>query len=80
LVLRLIRGLIHSDGCRVLNKSIGRVSVRYTFVNASEDPRSIFCRACDRLGIAWRQPKGRTNSIARRESVATLDASVGPKT
>jgi hypothetical protein len=76
----LIRGLIHSDGCRVLNKSMGRVYVRYMFSNASADIRGIFCRACDQLGIAWRQPRERTISVARRKSVALLDTFVGPKT
>jgi hypothetical protein len=76
---QLIRGLIHSDGCRVLNRSMGRVYVRYMFVNASGDIRDIFCRACDQLGIEWRQPKERTLSIARRDSIALLDTFVGPK-
>jgi hypothetical protein len=76
----LVRGLIHSDGCRVLNKSMGRVYLRYFFTNASSDIRTIFCDACDQLGIAWRHPKERHISIARRESVALLDTFVGPKT
>jgi hypothetical protein len=76
----LIRGLIHSDGCRVLNKSMGRVYVRYMFVNASNDIRTIFCAACDQLGIRWTHPKERTISVARRESVALMDTFVGPKT
>jgi hypothetical protein len=46
-----------------------------------EHPRGgIFCRACDQLGVAWRQPKERTISIARAQSVALLDTFVGPKT
>jgi hypothetical protein len=76
----LIRGLIHSDGCRVLNKSMSHVYPRYFFDNASGDIRGIFCDACDRRGIAWRHPKERTISIARRESIALLDTFVGPKT
>jgi hypothetical protein len=77
---KLVRGLIHSDGCRVMNKSMGRVYVRYFFDNVSEDIRQIFCRACDQLGIEWRHPKEGTISIARRESIALLDTFVGPKT
>jgi uncharacterized protein (DUF983 family) len=76
----LIRGLIHSDGCRVVNRSMGRLYLRYMFTNASADIRSIFCDACDQLGISWRQPKERDISIARRDSVALLDTFVGPKT
>jgi hypothetical protein len=75
----LIRGLIHSDGCRVLNKSMGRVYLRYMFSNASADIRAIFCDACDQLGISWRQPSERNISIARRGSIALLDTFVGPK-
>jgi hypothetical protein len=77
---RLLRGLIHSDGCRVLNKSMGHVYVRYMFSNASSDIRDIFCDTCDQLGIEWRQPKERVISIARRNSIALLDTFVGPKT
>jgi hypothetical protein len=77
---RLVRGLIHSDGCRCLNKLMGHVYVRYMFVNASEDIRRIFCNACDQLSIKWRHPKERTISIALRESTALLDTFVGAKT
>jgi Homeodomain-like domain len=75
-----LRGFIHSDGCRVINKSMGREYVRYFFIQASDDIRSMFCDACDRLGIAWRHPKARTISVARRDSVALLDTFIGPKT
>jgi hypothetical protein len=76
----LIAGLIHSDGCRFVNPSLGgRKYLRYMFDNASPDIRQIFCDACDRLEIPWRQPKERTISIARREGVEMLDSFIGPK-
>jgi hypothetical protein len=75
----LIAGLIHSDGCRFVNPSMGYRYLRYTFDNASADIRRIFCDACDQLGIPWRQPKERTISIARREGVEMLDSFIGPK-
>jgi hypothetical protein len=75
----LVRGLIHSDGCRVINKSMGREYVRYFFDQHSDDVRDIFCWACDLLDLGWRQPKWKTISIARREDVALLDEFVGPK-
>jgi hypothetical protein len=75
----LIRGLIHSDGCRVINKSMGHEYVRYFFDNASDDIRGIFGDACDQLGIGWREPGPRTISIARAPDVALLDEFVGPK-
>jgi hypothetical protein len=76
----LLRGLIHSDGCRVVNKSLGRRYLRYMFSNASTDILSIFCDACDQLGIDWTKPKERNISIARRESIALMDTFIGPKT
>jgi hypothetical protein len=53
--------------------------VRYQFTNASADIRAIFCDACDALGVDWRPMKERDISIARRASVAKLDAFIGPK-
>src|SRR5437763_4168892 len=75
----LWRGLVHSDGCRVLNWGNGTAYPRYHFSNRSDDIRAIFAEACRRLGIACR-PNNRWNlSVARRDSVAKLDKFVGPK-
>jgi hypothetical protein len=47
----LLRGLLHSDGCRVDNW-VNRTSYpRYEFTNVSTDIQAIFGRACDALGI-----------------------------
>jgi hypothetical protein len=75
-----LRGLIHSDGCRVINKSMGREYLRYFFTQVSDDIRPIFTNTCDQLKIQWRQSNWKTISIARRESVALLDEFIGPKT
>jgi hypothetical protein len=75
----LLRGLLHSDGCRVLNWVNGTPYPRYHFSSASDDIRAIFGRACDALGIEWRPHNRRNLSVARRDSVALLDAFVGPK-
>lgn len=78
----LLRGLIHSDGCRVLNRAVGTKYPpypRYHFCNASEDIRAIFGRACDALGVEWRPNNARNLSVARRASVAILDEFIGPK-
>jgi hypothetical protein len=75
----LLRGLIHSDGCRVINRSMGRQYLRYMFTNASGDIRRMFCDACDQLEIPWRQSNTRSISIARREGVEILDSFIGPK-
>jgi Homeodomain-like domain len=75
----LLRGLLHSDGCRVDNWVNGTPYPRYEFTNASTDIQAIFGRACDALGIEWRPNKPRSLSVARRASVALLDEFVGPK-
>ena len=75
----LLRGLIHSDGCRSLNNVQGKIYPRYHFVNASEDIRRIFCDTCDAYGVRWRQSGYRTISASRRPDVAKLDAVIGPK-
>jgi hypothetical protein len=77
-----LRGLIHSDGCRVLNRVQKRKYVypRYNFTNRSNDIHRLFADACDQLGVHWRWMNPYTISIARRESVALMDTFVGPKT
>jgi hypothetical protein len=79
----LIRGLIHSDGCRTVNRVVTRgqayVYPRYFFVNLSGDIRDILTDCLDRLAIPWRPSRPHVVSIARREGVAALDAFVGPK-
>jgi hypothetical protein len=76
----LLRGLVHSDGCRVLNWVNGTVYPRYHFSNRSDEIREIFAKACRRLGIACRPNNRWQLSVARRESVARLDEFIGPKT
>lgn len=75
----LLRGLIHSDGCRFLNTGRGNwVCPRYSFSNRSSDIRDIFCLACDALGVRWtRAPH--TVYVSRKADVAVLDRYVGPK-
>ena len=75
----LVRGLLHSDGCRVLNWVNGTAYPRYHFSNVSADIRGIFGRACDQLGIEWRANNRWSLSVARRGSVALLDEFVGSK-
>lgn len=75
----LLRGLIHSDGCRVLNRVNGGVYPRYHFSNRSDDIRAIFSGACDELGIRWTRNNRWNISVARRADVARLDGFIGPK-
>jgi hypothetical protein len=80
---RLLRGLIHSDGCRVTNRIRHPKKTytypRYFFSNKSLDIQRIFCDACDRLGVSWRQDGPWNISVARREDVTTMDSHIGPK-
>lgn len=80
---RFVRGLVHSDGSRFINRVQikGKIYTypRYNFTNASADIRKLFTDSCDQLGIAWRQMNARNISIARREAVARLDEFVGAK-
>jgi hypothetical protein len=76
---RLLRGLVHSDGCRVLNRVNGRDYPRYHFTNNSRDIRGIFGWACDMYGVRWRRMNWKTISVARAPDVRRLDLVIGPK-
>jgi hypothetical protein len=76
---RFVRGLLHSDGCRVLNRVNGKAYPRYHFTQVSDDIRRLFCRSLQRLAIDYTWNDARNVSIARRASVARLDEFVGPK-
>jgi hypothetical protein len=82
----LIRGMIQSDGCRFINTGRGGWRhPRYVFSNLSSDLTSIFCTACDCLGLRWTAafPKDESKAIAiyvsRKDDVARMDEFVGPK-
>ena len=84
----LIRGLIHSDGCRSLNRfrtmlPSGREAeyeyVRYFFSNRSRDIRAIFTSHCELFGIRVTQPNPRNLAVSNRDSVRILETIVGPK-
>ncbi|MFE6893260.1 transcriptional regulator [Streptomyces sp. NPDC057694] len=82
-----VRGLIHSDGCRITNwttRIIGGKPKRYEypryfFTNLSADIIGLFTDTLDAVGVAWKQANSRNISIARKEAVALLDHHVGPK-
>ena len=83
-----LRGLLHSDGCRTVNRFTtrlpsGRVAEyaypRWCFSNRSADIRGLFCEYCERLGIRWTQSNPRNISISHRASVALVDGFVPAK-
>jgi hypothetical protein len=81
---RFLKGLIHSDGCRLTTRVRNRKGKeysypRYMFTNFSSDIRKIFCDACVDFGVSCRQMNWKTISVARRMDVAKLDSVIGPK-
>jgi hypothetical protein len=52
---------------------------RYFFTNLSNDIQGLFCASCDQLGVRWTRSSYKNISVAHRQSVALLDAIVGPK-
>ncbi len=80
----LVKGLIHSDGCRAIDRVRSAAGKwyeypRYFFLNHSADIQGIFVRACDLIGVECRPDGPCTISVARRRSVAILDEFIGPK-
>ncbi|MET9929704.1 MULTISPECIES: hypothetical protein [unclassified Streptomyces] len=86
-----VRGLVHSDGCRITNWTTRVVNgerkryeyPRYFFTNVSDDIRRLYTDTLDALGVEWtrcvRNGKPYNVSVARRASVALMDLHVGPK-
>jgi hypothetical protein len=82
-----LRGLFHSDGCRVDNWTTRIVAgatkrydyPRWQFVNHSADIRTWCTEALDLLGIPWRPSQWHTISVSTRDGVARLDELIGLK-
>ena len=78
-----LRGLFHSDGCRVTNKiqrgEKAYLYPRYMFSNESRDIMGLCQQSLDQLGVGWRMCRPNMLSVARKEGVAVLDGHVGPK-
>jgi hypothetical protein len=87
-----VRGLFHSDGCRFTNWTERTLAsgerrryeyTRYFFTNRSDDIRRLYSDTLDALGVEWgvlRHSGRELNiSVARKPSVALMDAHVGPK-
>jgi hypothetical protein len=76
---QLLKGLIHSDGCRFMNSGRNWLWPRYGFSNRSADILQISCYVCDQLGVHWTRAGGRTIYVSRKADVAKLDTFIGPK-
>ncbi|MGW7354392.1 helix-turn-helix domain-containing protein [Streptomyces sp. NPDC054784] len=87
----LVRGLVHSDGCRVVNRTsriVGGERKRYAYpryflTNRSEDILRLYADTLTAVGVEWKVTRRAgvpyNVSVARRGSVALMDAYVGPK-
>lgn len=84
---QFLRGLIHSDGSRVINRFRSSLASgsreyaypRYFFTNLSTDIQRLFCESCEQLGIRWTKSSYKNISVADRRSVELLDSFIGPK-
>ncbi len=78
-----IRGLIHSDGTRIIaTERKGRYvrrAPRYAFKNRSEDILELFRAACDGAGVHCTRASQTQIAIYSKAAVARLDEFVGPK-
>lgn len=82
-----LRGLFHSDGCRVSNwatRVVGGERRRYDyprwmFVNSSDDIIDLCTQSLDLVGIAWRRPRVNCIAVSRSADVARLDELIGLK-
>jgi hypothetical protein len=75
---QLLRGLIHSDGCRFINTGTNWRNPRYSFSNRSDDIRRIFGDACERLGVRYTECPHKVY-VSRKADVARLDEFIGAK-
>lgn len=86
-----LRGLIHSDGSRITNWTTRTINgevkryeySRYFFTNTSTDILMLFTETLDKVGVEWKSThqsrRAQNISVARRASVALMDAHIGPK-
>jgi hypothetical protein len=82
-----LRGLFHSDGCRVNNWARRPVAgapktyryPRWQFTNVSEEILGWCGDALDLVDVPWRRSNAKTLSVSTRAGVVRLDELVGPK-
>jgi hypothetical protein len=78
-----LRGLIHSDGTRIIaterKRRYVRRAPRYAFSNRSEDILGIFRTACEIAGVHCTCASHKQIAVYSKAAVARLDEFVGPK-
>ncbi len=78
-----LRGLIHSDGTRIVaterKGNTFRRAPRYAFSNRSEHILMLFAAACDRERVHYTRASYKQIAIYSKAAVARLDEFIGPK-
>jgi hypothetical protein len=78
-----LRGLIHSDGTRIVaterKGQYVRRAPRYAFSNRSEDILGLFRTACEIAGVHCTRASSKQIAVYSKAAVARLDEFVGPK-
>lgn len=82
-----LKGLFHSDGCRVTNRVRavrpdgtvpGYAYPRWFLSNTSQETLGLAERAPERLDIAYRRNRTTSLAVSRRAAVAAPDSAIGP--
>lgn len=78
-----LRGLIHSDGTRIIATERKRGHIRraprYAFKNRSEDILQLFRTTCDAVGVHCTRASSTQIAVYSKDAVRLLDEFVGPK-
>ena len=83
---KFLRGLFHSDGCRVINTvrapRTGKAYSypRWQFSNRSEEIHALCQWALELVDIPWKRSNRWTTSVSKRDAVSKLDELIGLKT
>jgi len=75
---RLLRGLLHSDGCAYVNRTGRYDYLSWDFSNRSSGILDLFCATCDAVGVEHRRYAHHVR-VHRRASVELLVEHVGLK-
>jgi hypothetical protein len=79
----LLRGPIHSDGCRIIaterKGTYLRRAPRYAFKNRSEDILQLFGAACEAADVHFTRASPTQIAVYSKASAAILDRFIGPK-
>jgi hypothetical protein len=80
---QFLRGLIHSDGTRIIaterKGAYVRRTPRYGFSNRSEDILGLFRATCEIVGVHCTRASRKQIAVYSKAAVGRLDEFIGPK-